>query len=295
MIISASYRTDIPAFYGEWFMNRLRAGYCKVVNPYGRQTHRVSLAPEDVDGFVFWTKNLRPFAGRLAEIRERGFPFVIQFGINAYPRALEASVIAPKASIALFHDVCAKFGPRVCVWRYDTIAVTSITPVEWHLRNFEALARDLQGATNEVVISFLHPYKKTVRAMDRAAQAEGFTWSDPSAEAKRELASQLAAVAARHEIQLSICAQREYLVPGAADARCVDAERLGDVAGCQIRSRRAGHRKDCGCWESRDIGEYDTCPHGCAYCYAVSDLARARERLRAHDPKGEFLVTGSGS
>jgi len=291
MIISASYRTDIPAFYGEWFMNRLRAGYCMVVNPYGGQTIRVSLAREDVDGFVFWTKNLRPFAVHLSEVRERGYPFVVQFGINGYPRELERSVIDPKASVALLRHVSATHGPRVCVWRYDTIAVSSLTPIAFHVENFSALARDLQGATDEVVISFLHPYKKTVRAMDRQA-AHGFTWRDPPPDEKRALASQLASIAAQHGMRLSICAQREYIVPGASDARCVDAERLSDVAGRPVRAGRQGHRKECGCWESRDIGEYDTCPHGCVYCYAVNDPALAAQRCREHDPSSEFLVRG---
>ena len=292
MIISASYRTDIPAFYGEWFMNRLRAGYCKVANPYGGRVSRISLAPEDVDGFVFWTKNLRPFADHLPEIKERGYPFVVQFGINGYPRELEASVIDAKASVELLRQISADYGPRVCVWRYDTIVTSSLTPFEFHLDNFSALARALQGATDEVVISFLYPYKKTVRAMDQAAKEHGFTWSDPSADEKKDMASRLVKIARDHGMQLSICAQREYIVPGALDARCVDAERLSDVAGRPIHAGRQGHRKECGCWESRDIGEYDACPHGCVYCYAVGSAALAKKHFREHDPMSEFLVEG---
>ena len=291
MIISASYRTDIPAFYGEWFMNRLRAGYCKVVNPYGAQVSRVSLMREDVDGFIFWTKNLRPFSSHLAEIRARGFPFVIQFGINAYPRELEPSVIDAMQSVALLRAISAEYGARVCVWRYDTIVVSSLTPPEWHLRNFESLARRLAGATDEVVISFLHPYKKTVRSLDQAAKARGFSWSDPPAREKMEMASQMVGIAANYGIRPAICAQREYIVPGAADAHCVDAERLSDVAGRPIHAGEHGHRKECGCCESRDIGEYDTCPHGCVYCYAVADPLLAKRRLQTHDPQLEFLIT----
>jgi hypothetical protein len=293
MIISASYRTDIPAFYGDWFMNRLRAGYCKVINPYGGQVSRVSLMRDDVDGFVFWTKNLSPFADHLPEIRERGFPFVVQFGINGYPREFETSVIDPKASVTLLRRTCGTFGTRVCVWRYDTIVVSSLTPVEWHLRNFEALSRELQGATDEVVISFLHPYQKTIRALRQAATDHGLIWRDPAVEEKKDMASRMVAVAGQYGMRLSICAQRQYIVPGASDARCVDAERLSDVAGRAIYSARQGHRKECGCWESRDIGEYDTCPHGCVYCYAVSDPALAKRRLRTHDPQSEFLIQGS--
>jgi hypothetical protein len=242
-----------------------------------------------VDGFVFWTKNLRPFSPNLAEIRARGFPFMIQYGINGYPRELEASVIDPRAAVALLRDIRATFGPRVCVWRYDTIIISSLTPIEWHLRNFESLARELQGATDEAVISFLHPYKKTVRALDAASKARGFDWRDPTTDEKKDLASRMVGIAGQYGIRLSICAQREYLIPGAWDARCVDADRLSDIAGHAISAGRQGHRKECGCYESRDIGEYDTCPHGCVYCYAVSDRELARKRLRGHDPQSEFL------
>src|SRR4051812_49265124 len=93
VIVSASYRTDIPAFYAAWFMARLRAGFCAIANPYGGGTHRLSLAPEAVEGFVFWTRNLRPLLRHLDEIR-RVAPFTVQFTLTGYPRALESSVIA---------------------------------------------------------------------------------------------------------------------------------------------------------------------------------------------------------
>jgi len=293
MIISASYRTDIPAFYGDWFMNRLRAGYCMVRNPYGGQAARVSLRREDADGFVFWTKDLRSFAGRLPEIRDRGYPFVIQYGINGFPKELEPRVPDAQESVRLLREIGGAFGRRVCVWRYDTVAISSLTPPDFHLRNFERLARALSGATDEVVISFLHPYKKTVRQMDNAARRLGFQWRDPPTEKKKSLAAALAQIAKSQNIQLSICAQREYLVPGATDAHCVDAERLSEVAGRKISAGSKGHRKTCGCHESRDIGEYDTCLHGCVYCYAVNDATLAAQRFRDHDPMSEFLFSSA--
>ena len=118
MLISASYRTDIPTFYGTWFMNRLRAEYCMVRNPYSGKPYRVSLARQEVDGFVFWTKNLGPFLPHLGEIRDRGFPFVIQYSINGYPRQLEHAVVDPLRSAAHLHQIAAEFGPKTCVWRH---------------------------------------------------------------------------------------------------------------------------------------------------------------------------------
>jgi len=93
VIISASYKTDIATFYGAWFMNRLQAGYCKMVNPYGRQIYTVDLRPENVDGFVFWTKNIGPFLKYLPDVRQQGYPFIVQHTITGYPRELEYRVI----------------------------------------------------------------------------------------------------------------------------------------------------------------------------------------------------------
>ncbi len=288
MIISASYKTDIPTFYGRWFINRLRAGYCKTLNPYSGHASRVELTRESVDGFVFWTKNIGPFLRCLEEVAERGFPFVVQYTITGYPRALESFVVEPSRSIEHMMRLHELYGPDVAVWRYDTIVVSSLTPVSFHRRNFETLAKSLEGVTNEVVISFAQLYKKTQRNLDLAARRYGFTWEDPSDSVKRGLPSELAAVARAYGMKLTICAQRQFLQPGIEDARCVDAQRLARVAGKPIRSR-PGTSRQCGCDAARDIGEYDTCPHGCAYCYAVGSRQVALERYRKHDPDSEFL------
>lgn len=108
MIISASYKTDIPAFYGTWFLRRLHAGYCKMVNPYGRQVYTVSLTRNEVDGFVFWTKNIGPFLDPLREVQRLGYPFLIQHTITGYPRALERRVLDSTHTVAAFRTVCAQ-------------------------------------------------------------------------------------------------------------------------------------------------------------------------------------------
>lgn len=295
MIISASYKTDIPTFYGEWFMNRLRAGYCKMINPYNRAVIRVSLLPGDADGVVFWTKNIGPFMKHLPEVRQRGFPFVVQHTINGYPRALEYAVVNAKKSVEYLHRLRDEYGPRVPVWRYDTIIVSSETPIDFHRRNFESLCRQLRGATDEVVISFVHFYKKTLRNMEWAAKQFGFGWENPSPDLKRELASEMVQIAGAFGMRLSVCSQRDYIVTGAHDARCIDAERLEAVAGYRIRADQRGNRKECGCFASRDIGDYDTCPHGCVYCYAVLNRELAQTRYAAHDPNGEFLFAPTGA
>ena len=289
MIISASYKTDIPTFYGDWFMNRLRAGYCKTLNPYNRQIIRVSLLPEDVEGFVFWTKNIGPFLAHLNEIQHRGFPFVVQHTINGYPRVLEQAVVDEAKSVEHVRHVAETYGPRVCVWRYDTIVHSSVTPREFHLKTFSRLAKALEGATDEVVISFAHLYQKTLRNMNQAAKDNYFIWSDPSESWKRNLLNELTVIAAASQIRLTVCSQPQFIVPGSGEARCVDSVRLAMIANNSFQTKLKGNRKECGCYEARDIGEYNTCPHGCVYCYAVQNRMLALARFRKHDPHSEFL------
>jgi hypothetical protein len=290
VIVSASYRTDIPAFYGDWFRRRLDAGFCRVASPYGGPPSAVLLTAEAVDGFVFWTRNAAPFAEALAEVAARGIPFVVQVTITGYPRALETSVSDAQRSIAAVRAIADRYGPRVCVWRYDPVLLTSLTPPAWHRETFARLAAALTGTVDEVVLSFAQIYAKTRRNTARAATRHGFTWEDPPAATKTELLAELAALAAARGISASLCAQPDLLAPDLAPARCIDAARLSDVAGRTIAAKTKGNRPGCLCAESRDIGAYDTCPHGCVYCYAVRAPAAAKRAFRAHDPAAAMLA-----
>jgi len=285
MIISASYKTDIPAFYGPWFMNRLAAGSCKMINPYGGQIYQVPLSTNSVSGFVFWTRNLGPFAQNLPILTKRGYPFSVQYTVTGYPKPLDAATIAPEKAITHLHDL-AKSHPHAGVWRYDPIVFSNLTPFDWHVANFKKLAALMGGAVDEVVVSFAQIYQKTKRNLDKV---EGLIWSDESRETKQTLLAALLPIAQRHGLTLSLCAQRDLLINGVEDAACVDAERLGRMAGTLIGAKRKPHRDACGCWQSRDIGDYDTCPHGCAYCYAVRSQGLAKQRYKAHDPESPLL------
>jgi hypothetical protein len=288
VIISASYRTDIPAFYTDWLMNRLGAGYCRVLNPYGGGLQTISLQPADVDGFVFWTRNLRPLLQHLDAVRAVA-PFTVQFTATGYPRALESSVIAAEEAVAQLAQLARRFGPRVAVWRYDPIVLTSTLDADAHVAGFATLARALAGIVDEVVLSFVHPYRKTARNLDRAARAHGFAWCDPPEEDKRALLARLAEIAADHRIAATLCTQPGLVGLGLGEARCIDADRLSDVAQCPVAAKESGNRPGCRCALSRDIGAYDTCPHGCAYCYAVADRDRAVRNFRGHDAEAETL------
>lgn len=290
MIVSASYRTDIPAYFGAWFRARLAAGECSVRNPYGGAPYRVSLAAQDIDGFVFWTKNARPFADTLSEVGDRGYPFIVQYSINALPRALERNRPDRDAAIDDVRRIAAAHGQRAAVWRYDPIVFSDATSADWHRQNFAGIATSLRGTTDEVVVSAAHIYRKSRRNMDRAASEAGISWRDPPLEEKSALIGDLSAIAADNDMRLTICSQPD--IAAAADvplAACIDAARLSDVAGQDIRARQKGNRPGCLCAESRDIGAYDTCPMGCAYCYAVSDPDRTKRAFDQIREDGKML------
>jgi hypothetical protein len=290
MIVSASYRTDIPAFYGDWFMRRREAGACRVPNPYGGQIHEIPLDREAVDGYVFWTRNPGPFRAALSEVAARGFAFMVQVTVTGYPRQLEASVLAPERVIGLIEELAGDYGPRVAVWRYDPLLITSLTPPDWHRRNFTELARAIAGAVDEVVFSFAQIYAKTRRNLNRAAARQGFAWHDPPEADKRALLAELGEIARGLGLRPTLCAQPALLSPGLGPARCIDAGRLSALAGRAIGARTKGNRPGCLCAESRDIGAYDSCPHGCVYCYAVRNPGLAKRAYRAHGSASPFLI-----
>jgi Domain of unknown function (DUF1848) len=285
MIVSASYRTDIPAFYGAWFLDRLRAGFVLVANPYGGPLSRVSLVPGEADGVVFWTKNAGPFLEGFAAVAAAGLPFVIQYSITGAPRRLERSVPSAELAVAQIHKLRDRFGPRAVVWRFDPIVISDETSPEERRASFARLAVSLAGAVDEVVVSFMQPYAKVRRNLGDLA------WRDPGLEEKRGLLRDLAAIAAAHDLKLTLCTQPDLVdeAAGLLAARCIDAERLSDVAGRVVTARTKGNRPGCLCAESRDIGAYDTCAMGCGYCYAVRDRERAQRALARHDPSSERL------
>lgn len=285
-IISASRRTDIPAFYSQWFSNRLKKGHCKVYNPISGESRRISLHPEDVDAFVFWTKNILPFLQTLQELKK---PFVVQHTINNYPRVFEPNVGSLPATLRWARYLGETYTSESLVWRYDTIILSSITDGEWHRKNFKGLCRALQGFTEEVTVSFLQDYPKASERLSLLSREHSFELWKPGLSEITELLSDLATISSGHGIQLSICSQPEYLIEGVKKAVCIDSERLQKISGVEIKAKKKGTRKACGCHQSTDIGLYNSCLHGCAYCYAVKDPKKAMKSYLKHDPNAESL------
>ena len=289
MIVSASYRTDIPAFHNAWFRQRLIAGGAWGKNPYGSKPYRVSLASDDVDGFVFWTRNPAPFAESLRQVEAMAVPYVVQYTVTGYPKALETGVPPPAHAALQLQVLTNRCGRSAGIWRYDPVLYTSLTPPEWHRANFTQLAVMLSPFVDEVCVSFATIYRKTARNLTAAAVEHGFTWWDPPDAERKAAVLALAEIAADQGLRLTVCSQPELTGSGVAAAACIDVERLSRVAGRSIGAKVKGNRPGCLCAESRDIGAYDTCAHGCRYCYAVADHAKAQRNVQRQKPEASLL------
>lgn len=245
-------------------------------NPYGSKPYRVSLDAKDVDGFIFWTRNARPFRAGLEAAGARA-PFVVQYTVTGYPEVLERGVPPAAHAIAEMRRIVDEHGPGTVVWRYDPVIWTAATPGAFHRENFARLADELAGTVDEVTLSAATLYAKSRRNLKRHATA--LAVDDPPDEAKRELLADLAGIAAARGMTPTLCSQPHLLSGDLAPAKCVDAERLARIGGAAFRAKRKGNRPGCECAESRDIGVYDSCAHGCLYCYAVNDHEKVRRSL----------------
>jgi len=244
-----------------------------VRNPYGGRDYRVSLAPDDVDGFIFWTRNLKPFRQALDSAHKIA-PFVIQYTITGYPDVLERGTPPANHAIAEIQRVHNSFGPGHVVWRYDPVIWTAATDTAWHLSNFNKLAGQLEGLVDEVTFSAATLYAKSRRNLKR--HAPDLAVFDPPQAEKTALLQQLAAFSRARGMQPTLCSQPDLLTSEMAPASCVDAQRLQRLGGHIFKSKLKGNRPGCACAESRDIGHYDSCAHGCFYCYAVRDHDRVQ-------------------
>lgn len=295
MIISASRRTDIPAFYAEWFMNRIRAGYCVVPNPFNRtQASSISLKPEDVDVIVFWTRNPKPLLPFLPELDRRGFRYYFQYTLLNNPPELDPHVPRLESALRTFQELAGQIGPQKVIWRYDPIVFSLKTDAHFHLRSYRQIAGALQGSTLRSVISLVDSYRKTHKRMEEFTRQgmEILAYTEQPLPWFADLMRNLARIARDNGMEIVSCAEEIDLQPyGIRPGKCIDDEYIAQLFGLEVTHRKdKSQRKACGCVESRDIGMYDTCVSGCRYCYATSSFERARNNLRKHDPTSPFLI-----
>ena len=297
MIISASRRTDVPAFYSGWFMNRIEAGYCDVPNPFNpRQVTRVSLKPEDVDVVVFWTRNASPLLHRLKELDRNGYRTLFLYTVMDNPRSMDPRCPSWEESLTAFKALSDLIGPGRVSWRYDPMVFSNATPPDFHRKRFEEISRHLLGYTSRSIISVVNIYRKVRRRLS-GLKAKGIEVTECEEKAFGELMGFMAAVARDRGMALSSCAQERDLTGyGVLPGKCIDDGQIREAFGLEVnQAKDPSQRKTCRCVLSKDIGMYDTCLYGCAYCYATTSFEKAKENYRRHDPDGPSLTCRSFS
>jgi hypothetical protein len=289
-VISVSRRTDIPAFYVEWFLRRLDAGFAEYRNPFGGQMYTVSLQPADVLAFVFWSRNYQPLLPHLDWIEQRGYRGYFHLTITGYPILLEPHAPTVQAALDSARRLAERYSPQHVLWRFDPLLISNQTPAAYLLEQFAQLASQLCGYTTRCYISFVDFYGKTRRNLG-ALTTHGLTCADPTLEEKRALTAQLVALANTFQLKLYACCESGLLtIPGVQQAHCVDADLLQALFPEKFQPLKLAPTRDgCGCFASRDIGAYGTCIHGCRYCYANSHHQQAVTNYQQHQSERAFL------
>lgn len=287
MIISASRRTDIPAFYSDWFFNRLAEGYVLVRTPMNfHQVSRVSLSPDVVDGFVFWTKNptnMLPYLDKLENI-----PYYFQFTVTSYGKDIEPNVPSKNdIVIPAFQKLSEMIGKERVIWRYDPIIFNEKYTYQYHLEYFEGLSDKLGDFTDTCTFSFYNQYRNT----ERNTRTLGMYRE--SQEIIANLIYHFSKIAKNYNFPLNTCAEEMDLSElNIQPARCIDLERFKKISGFPLKiDKDKGGRKGCGCAESIDIGLYNTCNHGCLYCYANYDKQTVLKHLPKYDLTSPLLCS----
>lgn len=286
MIISVSRRTDIPAFYSEWFFNRLKEGFVYVVNPMNlKQVRKIELTPETVDCFVFWTKNAKPMLNRLDELKDYNYYF--QYTITGYQSDVEKGVLNKKEVINTFKELSKKIGKEKVILRYDPIFFSAKYSIEYHCEAFERLCAQLDGYTERCVISFIDLYKKTER------NTKILDIIPMTMECIKEISKRFALIASKHNMSIETCSEAYDLSQyGIKKGKCIDDDIISDIIGYELNVKKDDTQRDvCGCVKSIDIGQYNTCKHHCLYCYANFNYNQVQSNSKMHD-KNYPLLSG---
>jgi hypothetical protein len=294
MIISASRRTDIPSYYSEWFLNRIKEGFVDVRNPlYPSQVSRYSLSPEVVDGIVFWTKNAEPMIQILDSLKD--YMYYFQFSLTGHGNDVEDNLPDKKDIIETFKRLSDKIGPERVMWRYDPILLNSKYTFEYQIHAFGEIIKELKDYTKKVTISFIDEYKFGGRSIYAEVNAEDFSY-----EIQNKMAAQISQIAHEYGLAVDTCAEKIDLQKyGIEHARCVDSRVFEKLLDCKLSRLKTKYeelekdksqRVECCCIDSIDIGMTNTCLNGCKYCYATSSIEALRRNVLNCDPNSAMLV-----
>ncbi len=287
MIINTGQRTDIPAFYADWFANRLKAGFVCVRNPYNpQQVSRYRLDPSVVDCIGFCTKNPAPMFPYMDLLEPYGQYWYMT--ITPYGRDIEPNVPDKQRLLEDLRRLSGIVGTKAVGWRYDPIFLSERYTMDFHRKAFRRMAAFLEGAVENVVISYIDLYRKVLRNFPEV--------SPVPADARIELGRDLTEIAREHGMTLRPCAEGTYLAAYGADCSgCMTIPMYEKAIGKRLNvPNRKPNRAECACYLACDIGAYDSCLHLCRYCYANQSAENVRANRKLHDPESPFLIGNYG-
>ncbi len=283
MIIQIGNRTDIPAFYSEWFVNRLQEGFVLVRNPFNPQTvTRYILDPSVVDLMIFCTKNPEPMLNKmefLEQYHQYWFVTITPYGKDIEPRVPEKSFVMES-----FRRLSAIVGADNMCWRYDPIFLDEKWTIERHVECFKRMCEILAGSTHTAVISFIDLYEKVKRNFPEVKTVPF--------QAQMELTRMFVEIGNRYDMTIKPCGESKELEKAGADCSGCMTQKLFEKAVGQNLDLPANpnNRRECACYITGDIGAYNTCGHFCRYCYANADRNAVIQSMKQHDPRSPLLI-----
>jgi len=291
-IISASRRTDVPAFYSEWFLERTKQGRAEFKHPYSKQRISVPLTPDRVAAIVFWTKNMTPMMERLKELEDSGFDrYLVHYTVTGLGKSWEPRVPETDEAVEVIKKLSEMIGPERVLWRFDPIVITKKITVEKTLARFGQLCEVLGGHIKRCYTSIMQPYKKIASRIKSYETDNRDAVREPGPDEVIALGSGLAGLARQANIVVHACCTPELIGFGVMPARCVDGDLINELwPGSGLVPEKAPTRKACGCHRSIDIGAYDTCAHLCRYCYANCRDSVIAKRLSSLRPENISMI-----
>ena len=286
MIISASRRTDIPAFYSDWFFNRIKERYVLVLNPYNsKMISRISLDPAVVDCIVFWSKNPAPMLEKLDKLKEYNYYF--QFTLNPYGPEIENHLPIISKRIDTFKRLSDRIGKEKVIWRYDPVLTNETYTPGFHKEKFAEIAYELKEHTEKCMLGFIDHYQHIRTAVSR------FNIQPLLKADIEEMTASFKKTVDTCSILLDTCTVKVDLTHlGIPDGLCIDNQLVERITGYPISVRKDKNQRDiCRCAESIDIGTYESCLNGCIYCYAIKgNYNTVKYSLNKHDKNSPMLV-----
>lgn len=286
MILQTGMRTDIPAFYSEWFLNRIKEGYVLVRNPYNATSvTRYEINPDVIDLIAFCTKNPMPMLDKMDVLKPYGQYWFVT--ITPYGKDIEKNVPDIAVVMDSFKKLSKIVGVNSIGWRYDPILIDDTYTVQKHIETFSFMAKELSGYTNTCIISFIDLYDKVRR---NYPQVKSVLMDD-----RDFLVKEFVKIGAQYDITIKPCAEGDsYEKFGADCSGCMTIQTFEKALGYRLDApKKKSAREECACYLTADIGAYNTCMNYCKYCYANYSEETVRNNYKMHDVNSPFLIGGS--